>query len=447
MTPAENERFTLFLRESAAKAKKVGHPGSVFVKMINADGGYETAKRLLMRPQPSPGFTDLYLLGHPELTVEALVLETEWSRYFDEELLLPARERLQGIHYVWTPWVAKEPVGQLNATPAIPGGVSPLSVGTVASGLVAAIRRILTEYLYAASTPIRQHPLASYIREDLAKLVSESAGEAKNGLRIKASAGQGVWVRGPWVGLFNPIVTTSAQAGYYACLLFREDMAGVYLSLNQAMTEAKKNYKSDAKTALRARAANFRAMLGDRKAFPLTVIDLAPSSPSNDTAFYEAGNIFAKYYQGGDLPSEQELKDDLEAMLDMYDALVMSETAIAASFGSEIQEADAGLYEDPSRFRLHKRIERNAKLVESVKKLKGCTCEACGMNFAERYGKLGAGYIEAHHLKPIATLDKVRVSMDPGLDFAVLCANCHRMIHRSEDVGDVGSFKAKHIAA
>ena len=57
-------------------------------------------------------------------------------------------------------------------------------------------------------------------------------------------------------------------------------------------------------------------------------------------------------------------------------------------------------------------------------------CEVCTLNFADRYGKHGAGYIEVHHLTPIAKLGtgaKTRLS-----DLALVCANCHRMLHRGK---------------
>ena len=64
-------------------------------------------------------------------------------------------------------------------------------------------------------------------------------------------------------------------------------MVGVYLSLNQGMTELKRQFKSDAKTALFSRAANFRAMLGSQPGF-LQEIDLSRSFPSNDTSFMKS---------------------------------------------------------------------------------------------------------------------------------------------------------------
>jgi len=58
-------------------------------------------------------------------------------------------------------------------------------------------------------------------------------------------------------------------------------------------------------------------------------------------------------------------------------------------------------------------------------------CEApnCGFDFQYRYGPLGFGYAEVHHKVPLADLDaagtKTRLQ-----DLAIVCANCHRMIHR-----------------
>lgn len=101
--------------------------------------------------------------------------------------------------------------------------------------------------------------------------------------------------------------------------------------------------------------------------------------------------------------------------------------------------------EDLTKVREHKRIERNRKLAEKAKKVHGYVCQACGFDFSKRYGEIGRTYIEAHHLTPLHTLKGERVSLDPKKDFSVLCANCHRMIHRSEFVDRIEEFKAKYI--
>ncbi len=55
-------------------------------------------------------------------------------------------------------------------------------------------------------------------------------------------------------------------------------------------------------------------------------------------------------------------------------------------------------------------------------------CEACGFVFSKRYGALGVGFAEVHHRRPLAEGDVVHTSME---DLAILCSNCHRMIHRT----------------
>lgn len=71
---------------------------------------------------------------------------------------------------------------------------------------------------------------------------------------------------------------------------------------------------------------------------------------------------------------------------------------------------------------------RNPKLVRAAKAHYGMNCLACGFNFADFYGDIGEDYIEVHHKRQMAD-DKVRLKTVADVD--VLCANCHRMVHRS----------------
>lgn len=312
---------------------------------------------------------------------------------------------------------------------------------TIKTGL----EKVLKEYLSARENEgFAQNPIAKFIRNDLAESIKAACGDADKYV-IKGSSGQGVWAKGPWVAMFNPIITSSAQNGYYPVYLFREDMQGVFLSLNQAMTEAKTLYKSDAKTALKARAENFRAVLGPNiGSFKDKLIDLAPSSKSNDTAFYEAGNIIAKYYEAGAIPTEEILIQDLLQILVLYDDLMNGEAASEAETLLEGDEPENIHFEDATRFRIHKRIERNAKLVKEAKKIHGYACQVCSLDFEEKYGEIGKGYIEAHHLEPIANLKGKKITRDPAKDFVVLCSNCHRMVHRSAFVSDLAQFIKTH---
>jgi predicted HNH restriction endonuclease/predicted RNA-binding protein with PUA-like domain len=82
--------------------------------------------------------------------------------------------------------------------------------------------------------------------------------------------------------------------------------------------------------------------------------------------------------------------------------------------------------------RLHRVRERNRKLVEQRKarafrEYGALTCEACDFNFEKRYGERGQGFIEAHHTKALATLSENTTTKLE--DLALVCSNCHRMIH------------------
>lgn len=56
------------------------------------------------------------------------------------------------------------------------------------------------------------------------------------------------------------------------------------------------------------------------------------------------------------------------------------------------------------------------------------SCEVCSFDFSVAFGELGDGYIEVHHRLPlhISGVTETRIA-----DLALLCANCHRMCHRS----------------
>ncbi|WP_367115524.1 HNH endonuclease [Chitinophaga sp. CB10] len=93
---------------------------------------------------------------------------------------------------------------------------------------------------------------------------------------------------------------------------------------------------------------------------------------------------------------------------------------------------------------MHKAYERDKKIVEAkkkevLKKLGTLTCEVCDFNFKNTYGDWGDGYIECHHKLPLGKL-KVR-TLTKLNDLALVCANCHRMLHRRIDALTVEGLK------
>lgn len=87
------------------------------------------------------------------------------------------------------------------------------------------------------------------------------------------------------------------------------------------------------------------------------------------------------------------------------------------------------------RYVLHRKREvrlRARKIEQALHKNGGrlvCEVEDCGFDFKEKYGELGAGYAHVHHKKQLSKAPKEGTDVSLA-DLAVVCANCHAMIHK-----------------
>lgn len=85
-------------------------------------------------------------------------------------------------------------------------------------------------------------------------------------------------------------------------------------------------------------------------------------------------------------------------------------------------------------------IQRNPQARQKCIEHFGCRCAACGLSMAGKYGVLGEGVIEVHHLNPIHLFDDTH-PVDYLTDLIPLCPNCHTMIHKLEDPGDIEGLR------
>lgn len=114
------------------------------------------------------------------------------------------------------------------------------------------------------------------------------------------------------------------------------------------------------------------------------------------------------------------------------DAAVAGEfSGIAPSMMSNPTDAESAL-EGSLLVQLHRRRERDSRLrrnkIYHVLSSDGhLACEICGFDFARTYGQRGDGFIECHHVVPLHVSGPTRTRLE---DLALICANCHRMIHR-----------------
>lgn len=98
-------------------------------------------------------------------------------------------------------------------------------------------------------------------------------------------------------------------------------------------------------------------------------------------------------------------------------------------------DQNKSIEEGNPRLVAHLRRERNTAIVKAkkaavLKATRKLCCEVCGFDYKEFYGELGEGFCEVHHLQPLSKADgKINTELK---DLAVICSNCHRIIHRSD---------------
>ncbi|MFD0300352.1 HNH endonuclease [Streptomyces sp. NPDC127123] len=83
-------------------------------------------------------------------------------------------------------------------------------------------------------------------------------------------------------------------------------------------------------------------------------------------------------------------------------------------------------------YRRHRTRERNKrlrakKIAAVLQKGRTLACEVCDFDFSAVYGDRGQGYIECHHVVPLHEAGEGTTKL---ADLALICSNCHRMIHR-----------------
>ncbi|QIF02431.1 HNH endonuclease [Roseimicrobium sp. ORNL1] len=150
--------------------------------------------------------------------------------------------------------------------------------------------------------------------------------------------------------------------------------------------------------------------------------------PLLDEKWHEEFALFLKDYR---------LKPSVEVLLDLREddtkpihpppSIPSYRPAKAVQF---LEGKALSVWEGQPVVREHLRRERNKAIVrakrEEVLRLTGkLECEACGFDFTAFYG---IDFCEVHHLRPLAeNHGAVETKLE---ELAVVCSNCHRVIHR-----------------
>jgi hypothetical protein len=185
------------------------------------------------------------------------------------------------------------------------------------------LKNILEKYPNARATTSfgGQHEIRSLFERLKESIASLEFVKNNQNLLVKFSYGKGNWAQTPWIAILDKRETTTTQKGTYVVFLFRGDGDGCHLKLGQGVTEITDEFGFGANAVgeLQRRAQEVRSMFPEMLN---TAFDSEPQEmrgQANLTALYEASTIYSKYFKLDAIPSDEELSNDVEALVNCYE--------------------------------------------------------------------------------------------------------------------------------
>lgn len=333
------------------------------------------------------------------------------------------------------------------------------------------LENIMMRYLSAKNDDFKEHPVGEYVRNTAKNVLLRESELNENDYFVVGSVGQGQWAEVPWLSTYARKITTTATKGYYVVYLFKADMSGVYVSLNQGWTYFKEKYgtkigrKKIVKTAsmVREQLNTVPAHLQE------TEIDL--KSTGDLGKGYESGHIFGRYYDLHALPSAKEIINDLQALSLAYkeiEGLIGNRTI--EQFNDDLLLMDDGqfLEEEDKEVQYQEKVQERLLIEGESEKTeeeelpeerpepvtdKGgkkrwprdtvaaatalrqanyrCAYDPNHTTFTSKATK--KPYTESHHLVPMKLQGSFKYKLDRTVNILSLCASCHRTIHLGID--------------
>ena len=138
-------------------------------------------------------------------------------------------------------------------------------------------------------------------------------------LIVKGSMGNGNRAEYPWISILNRNVTVTTQKGLYVVFLFKKDMSGFYLTLNQGITNFENLYGREKYANAQKVSDYFRSEITD------TTISKDPiylGTKRGDLGYgYETTTVLQTFYPSHGF-TDTVLRNDLLEMMDIYDSIV-----------------------------------------------------------------------------------------------------------------------------
>lgn len=289
----------------------------------------------------------------------------------------------------------------------------------------------------------------------------------------EGSIGKGNKPEIPWVAVFHRKITTTATKGIYIVLLYRADMSGIYLTLNQGFTAFKDKFKTkQGRIEAKKMAKRLQQLITTPEGFTKDSINLECTGILGRG--YEAACVFQRYYDFSDpLPTNTEFAAHMSVLLHTYEQLIEcigqrtgdefllyelasnDENTILVenddddytsddiqAVASKESDTPAELPDyDPEAIHPEAKVptvktkdgkevypRKESTLKTALAREKGCGCELC-KDTPFTSAKTLLPYFECHHIIPLSMHKRFNVSLDVPANVAVLCPEDHRMLH------------------
>ncbi|MDG4859318.1 DUF3578 domain-containing protein [Streptomyces sp. T-3] len=154
------------------------------------------------------------------------------------------------------------------------------------------------------------------------------AGALPRGCLVRGYGGSGSASSTPWIGVFDPDVTSDPKQGLYLAYIFSVDLRSVYLTLQQGVTRLEERIK--AKRKLERQLKRRSNLL--QQTLPSRLTEGWREQPRFGgrgwrPQAYEAANVVARRYDTAALPDEAELREDLSQAVGLLQRAGAAESA------------------------------------------------------------------------------------------------------------------------
>ena len=150
--------------------------------------------------------------------------------------------------------------------------------------------------------------IVNRIPEEISKLFDNKK------YKIYGSCGKGTKSASPYIAISDRNITTSTQRGIYVDFIFKSDMTGFYLTIDQGITNIKEKYgNKDAKEIAQNAAEFFRNIISDINDFETGLVSGHTKSGSLEEG-YENTRVIAKYYESKNYTNDELIKKKKKIM-------------------------------------------------------------------------------------------------------------------------------------